>query len=113
MDGVGGVAGKALRVLAAPFVAPSPSGVAVRTRLKGLSAPDAEVLGVVGRHLGALAGRDLKVRSRAGLGHDAGQWAVRKRDLSALSSARWAGSVTKASHDQWALARRCLAAHVR
>ncbi|WP_406428218.1 IS200/IS605 family accessory protein TnpB-related protein [Streptomyces sp. NBC_00147] len=113
LDGVGGVAGKALRVLAAPFVAPSPSGVAVRTRLKGLSAPDAEVLGVVGRHLGSLAGRDLKVRSRAGLGHDAGQWAVRKRDLTALSSARWAGSVTKASHDQWALARRCLAAHVR
>jgi hypothetical protein len=29
-----------------------------------------------------------------------------------LSSSRWAGAVTKATHDQWALARRGQAAHL-
>ncbi|MFJ9181013.1 IS200/IS605 family accessory protein TnpB-related protein [Streptomyces sp. NPDC102360] len=107
------MAGNALRVLAAPFVAPPPNGVAVRTRLKGLSAHDVEVLGAVGRHLGSLAGRDINARCAAGLEHDATQWALRKRELSATSSARWAGSITRATHDQWALARRCLAANIR
>ncbi|MFD4261636.1 IS200/IS605 family accessory protein TnpB-related protein [Streptomyces sp. NPDC058534] len=95
-----------LRGLAAPFVALGPSGVAVRTRLKQLTPVDAEVLRRVGAHLGTLAGRDLKARCRDGLGHDAGAWAVRKRELTPLSSARWAGAITKASHDQWGLARR-------
>jgi IS605 OrfB family transposase len=36
---------------------------------------------------------------------------VRKRELTGQSSARWAGSITKATHDQWALARRGQAAH--
>ncbi|MER7685846.1 IS200/IS605 family accessory protein TnpB-related protein [Streptomyces sp. NPDC097610] len=107
------VAGGVLRTLAAPFVAPVPVGVAVRTRLKGLSGADVRVLGEVGRHLGALAGRDLTARCAAGVGHDAAAWAVRKRELSVVSSSRWAGSITKASHDQWALARRCLATHIR
>lgn len=40
-------------------------------------------------------------------------WAVRKRELTALSSSRWAGAVTKATHDQWALARRGQAAHLQ
>ncbi len=30
-----------------------------------------------------------------------------------MSSSRIAGAITKASHDQWALARRCQAAHIR
>jgi IS605 OrfB family transposase len=37
---------------------------------------------------------------------------VRKRELTGRSSARWAGSITKATHDQWALARRGQAAHM-
>ncbi len=37
---------------------------------------------------------------------------ARKRALTALSSSRWAGSITKATHDQWALARRGQAAHL-
>ncbi|MFH9735146.1 IS200/IS605 family accessory protein TnpB-related protein [Streptomyces sp. NPDC017260] len=102
-----------LRELAAPFVALGPSGVAVRTRLKQLTAADVEVLRRVGAHLGTLASRDLKVRCRNGLGHDAGAWAVRKRALTPQSSARWAGAVTKATHDQWALARRCALAHIQ
>jgi hypothetical protein len=30
-----------------------------------------------------------------------------------MSSSRWAGSITKATHDQWALARRCQSAHIQ
>ncbi|MFD6905565.1 IS200/IS605 family accessory protein TnpB-related protein [Streptomyces sp. NPDC058726] len=102
-----------LRVVAAPFVAVGPSGVAVRGRLKGLTAVDEDVLRRVGGHLGALASRDLKARCAAGLQHDGERWAERKRVLTPESSSRWAGSVTKATHDQWALARRSQLAHVR
>ncbi|MCX4454437.1 transposase [Streptomyces sp. NBC_01728] len=98
--------------MAGPFVAPGPSGVAVRGRLKQLTAGDVRVLRLVGAHLGALASRDLKARCADGLGHCADAWAARKRGLTPLSSSRWAGALTKASHDQWALARRCQAAHI-
>ena len=37
----------------------------------------------------------------------------RKRALTEQSSSRWAGSVTKATHDQWALARRGQRAHIQ
>ncbi|MCA2221750.1 IS200/IS605 family accessory protein TnpB-related protein [Nonomuraea aurantiaca] len=103
---------EALRPIAAPFVAAGPSGVAVRDRLKGLTAQDEQVLRRVGAHLGVLASRDLAVRCRAGLEHSAQAWAERKRELTPESSSRWAGAITKASHDQWALARRCQAAHI-
>lgn len=62
--------------------------------------------------LGSLAAGDLAIRSRQQLSHDAGTWAVRKRELTGSCSARWAGSITKATHDQWALARRGQAAHL-
>ncbi|MET9082667.1 IS200/IS605 family accessory protein TnpB-related protein [Streptomyces sp. NPDC004237] len=101
-----------LRDMAAPFVARGPSGATVRTRLKGLTAGDEKVLCLVGDHLGSLAAKDLKARCAAGLDHDTGQWAERKRVLTGESSSRWAGSVTKATHDQWALARRGLLAHI-
>uniref|UniRef100_UPI0006E2CDDD IS200/IS605 family element transposase accessory protein TnpB n=1 Tax=Streptomyces hirsutus TaxID=35620 RepID=UPI0006E2CDDD len=74
---------------------------------------DEEVLRRVGAHLGALACRDLKARCHDGLEHDAKAWAARKRDLTPASSARWAGAITKATHDQWALARRCALAHLQ
>ncbi|MEV0369935.1 IS200/IS605 family accessory protein TnpB-related protein [Streptomyces sp. NPDC050636] len=98
--------GGGVRELAEPFVASGPTGVAVRSRLKHLTAGDEEVLRLVGAHLGTLASKDLKARCAAGLEHSADAWAVRKRELTPLSSARWAGAITKASHDQWALARR-------
>lgn len=90
-----------LREMAAPFVALGPCGVAVRDRLKHLTAQDQNVLRLVGDHLGLLASRDLKARCAAGLDHDTGQWAARKRALTQASSSRWAGSITKATHDQW------------
>ncbi|MFE9445044.1 IS200/IS605 family accessory protein TnpB-related protein, partial [Streptomyces sp. NPDC006602] len=92
-----------LREVVASFVVPGPAGVAVRDRLR-VSEADAVVLVEVGVFLGSLAAGDLAVRSRQGLAHDAAGWAVRKRGLTGRSSARWAGSITKATHDQWALA---------
>ncbi|WP_408964408.1 IS200/IS605 family accessory protein TnpB-related protein [Nonomuraea angiospora] len=100
-----------VRPIAAPYVASSPSGVAIRDRLKGLTDQDETVLRLVGTHLGALASKDLAVRCRDGLAHVADRWAARKRELTAESSARWAGAITKASNDQWALARRGQLAH--
>ncbi|MFD8809300.1 IS200/IS605 family accessory protein TnpB-related protein [Streptomyces sp. NPDC059597] len=101
------------RAISVPFVVPGPSGVAVRDRLKHLSVEDERVLRLVGDHLGSLASRDLKARCESGLDHDNGQWAERKRVLTVESSSRWAGSLTKATHDQWGLARRAQLAHVR
>ncbi|WP_157531873.1 MULTISPECIES: transposase [unclassified Kitasatospora] len=101
-----------LRRIDVPFVSLGPSGVTVRDRLKGLASGDEKVLRLVGAHVGALASEDLKVRCADGLDHSNGTWAARKRDLTVRSSSRWAGSVTKATHDQWALSRRGLAAHL-
>ena len=101
-----------LRTTAAPFVAPGPSGVATRDRLRDLTAQDENVLMLAGRHLGTLAPEDLKIRCADGLQHDTGRWAARKRDLTPASSSRWAGSITKATNGQWALGRRCLAARI-
>ncbi|MEV6381736.1 IS200/IS605 family accessory protein TnpB-related protein [Streptomyces sp. NPDC051773] len=102
-----------LRSIAAPFVASGPAGVAVRTRLKQLTPGDEKVLRLVGAHLGSLASRDLKARCRDGMEHSGKAWTVRKRELTPASSSRWAGSITKATHDQWALARRCQSAHIQ
>ncbi len=101
-----------LREIAAPFVVASPSGARVRTRLR-VQAADATVLRAVGRHLGSLASADLAARCREGL-MDARGRAVsrreRKRALTAASSSRWAGAVTRTSEDQWQLAWRNLGA---
>jgi IS605 OrfB family transposase len=102
-----------LRAVAAPFVADPAAGMCIRTRLKDLTEADEVVLRLVGAHLGRLAAGDLARRVRDGLGHDKDAWAERKRALTAESSARWAGSITKASHDQWSLARRAQQAHIR
>ncbi|MFI1850687.1 IS200/IS605 family accessory protein TnpB-related protein [Streptomyces sp. NPDC020480] len=102
-----------LREVAAPFVVPGPTGVAIRGSLKGLTGQDEKVLRLVGGLLGSLASRDVKARCAAGLDHDSDQWARRKRALTGQSSSRWAGSVTKATHDQWALARRGQLTHIQ
>ncbi|SCF97614.1 transposase, IS605 OrfB family, central region [Streptomyces sp. MnatMP-M27] len=101
------------REVAAPFVASGPCGVAIRARLKTLTPEDEKVLTLVGAHLGSLASKDLKARCVDGLEHSARTWAARKRELTAASSSRWAGSITKATHDQWALVRRGQSAYVQ
>jgi IS605 OrfB family transposase len=102
-----------LRVIDAPFVVPGPPGVTVRDRLKHLTAEDEEVLRLVGEHLGRLMSADLKARCADRLDHNNDSWAARKQGLTGASSSRWAGSITKATHDQWALSRRCQLAHIR
>jgi hypothetical protein len=101
-----------LREIAAPLVAAAPAGVRVRTRLR-VSPQDAAVLCAVGSHLGSLAGRDLAARCAEGRLSAAGAAVSRrnrKRALTAQSSSRWAGAITRASEDQWQLAERNLRA---
>jgi hypothetical protein len=87
-----------MRRIAVPFVVAPSAGARIRTRLR-LSARDEQVLWAVGEHLGRLAGQDLMVRCRLGAGQD--QRAERKRTLTAESSSRWAGAITRTSNDQW------------
>ncbi|MEU6284283.1 IS200/IS605 family accessory protein TnpB-related protein [Streptomyces sp. NPDC047028] len=104
---------KKLREIARPFVADGPSGVSIRDRLRGLTAEDEKVLRLVGEHMGRLASRDLAARVRDAGDHGNETWAARKRDLTALSSSRWAGSVTSNTHDQWGLSRRAQHGHLQ
>jgi len=90
-----------VRALAPVLVAAPPSGARIRTRLR-LNADDEQVLGAVGHHLGRLAGQDLAWRCRLGRGPD--QRTDRKRALTAPSSSRWAGAITRTSDDQLARA---------
>jgi hypothetical protein len=108
----GGRVSRVLREIAAPFVAAAPAGARVRTRLR-VSPRDAEVLRAVGRHLGSLAGRDLAARCTEGRLDATGRAESRrdrKRALTAESSSRWAGAITRTSEDAWQLAFRNLAA---
>jgi hypothetical protein len=64
----------------------------------------AVVLRSLGAHLGRLANIDLMVRCQLGPDHNKHHWAARKRALTAESSSRWAGAITKRSNDVWATA---------
>ncbi len=101
-----------LRPVAAPFVAAAPAGARVRTGLR-VSAQDEAVLRAAGRHLGSLAGRDLAARCAEGRLDAKGRAvsrARRKRALTAESSSRWAGAITRTSEDQVRLAGQNLRA---
>ena len=104
-----------LREIAGPFVIAPPTGTRVRTRLR-VSGTDAAVLREVGEHLGSLASADLAARCAEGR-LDARQQArsrqVRKRELTAKSSSRWAGALTRTSEDAYQLAHRNLRAERR
>jgi hypothetical protein len=101
-----------LREIAGPFVVAPPAGARVRTRLR-VSGTDAAVLREVGGYLGSLASADLAARCAEGR-LDAGQRArsrqVRKQQLTAKSSSRWAGALTRTSEDAYQLACRNLLA---
>ncbi|WP_217625902.1 transposase [Streptomyces lunaelactis] len=99
-------AGKPFRPIRDPFVVQEATGVAIRDRLKDLTPQDEKILRLTGAHLGSLAAADLALYSRAGFERTNRSWATRKQDLTAQSSSRWAGSLTKGTHDQYALARR-------
>ncbi|MFF7123638.1 hypothetical protein [Streptomyces sp. NPDC008240] len=101
-------AGRGLRVLTAPFTVAAPSGARIRDRLR-VEPADATVLRLVGEHLGRHQRADLAERVQLG-NVRAGDTrrAERKRKLTAVSSSRWAGAMTRASEDQYQLAVRCL-----
>ena len=98
-----------LREIRAPFVAAPPAGARVRTRLR-VPAQNVMVLEAAGRHLGSLAGRDLAVACAVGTAGLGGSRAARKRALTAESSSRWAGAITRTSEDQVRLAGQNLRA---
>ena len=103
---------RVLREIAAPFVAAAPAGARVRTRLR-VSVQDEAVLRAVGRHLGALAGRDLAARCAEGKLDPRGRAESRrerKRALTAACSSSWAGAITRTSEDAYQLAVRNLEA---
>ena len=108
----GGLVSACLRPTAAPFVAAAPGGARVRARLR-VSPGDEAVLRAAGAHLASLAGRDLAARCAEGR-MDAKGRAVsrgaRKRALTAESSSRWAGAITRTSEDAWQLAEQNLRA---
>jgi len=102
----------AAREIVGPFVAAPPPGARVRTRLR-VSAEDEAVLLAAGKHLGSLAGADLAARCAEGRLDAKGRAESRrerKRALTAGSSSRWAGAITRTSEDQWQLADRNLRA---
>jgi hypothetical protein len=87
-----------MRSITASFVVTPPASARVLTRLRP-SKHDAAVLGMVGEYLGKLAGSDLAHRCAVGPGADGRT--DRKRTLTAASSSRWAGAITRTSNDQW------------
>ena len=96
----------ALRPIAGPFMVAAPAGARVRARLR-VCPQDEALLRAAGSHLGSLAGRDLAARCAEGRLDAKGRAASRarrKRALTAESSSRWAGAITRTSQDQWRLA---------
>ncbi|MHB2023607.1 MAG: nuclease/transposase family protein [Mycobacteriales bacterium] len=97
--------------MAAPFVVAPPDGARVRTRLM-VDVADREVLEALGAHLGRLASLDLARRVKEGsLDAKAKVQSrkARKQALTAASSSRWAGAITRTTEDAYGLARRNLA----
>jgi hypothetical protein len=96
-------------------VAAAPTGTRIRTRLC-LTKDEAEALVAIGQYLGSVYRSELA--ERIGLGRldqkAHAEWrAVRKQALTAVSSSRWAGAMTRAVEDQYRLGMRALAAQVR
>ena len=110
MASTGGV----LRRITDPVVAAGPAGVRIRTRIH-LSAGEAAAVAGIGSFLGSVYRTELAARVERGrLDHKAhaGWRAQRKQALTAVSSSRWAGAITRAVRDQYQLGMRGLAAHV-
>jgi hypothetical protein len=106
--------GRSLRRIADPVVAAAPAGVRIRTRVRP-TAEEADALRAVGTVLGGLYRGELA--ERIGLGRldskaHAAWRAQRKQALTAASSSRWAGAITRTVEDQYQLGMRGLATHV-
>ncbi len=111
----GGVAGqRSLRRIGDPVVAAAPGGVRIRTRIRVTEA-EAAALRAIGMFLGSVYRGELADRIRGGVLDRAGraEWrAGRKQAITAVSSSRWAGAITRCVEDQYQLGMRGLGAHV-
>jgi IS605 OrfB family transposase len=106
--------GVALRRIADPVVAAAPAGVRIRTRIDVTDA-EAAALTAIGAFLGSVYRGELADRVGCGVLDSKGRaaWrAQRKQAVTAVSSSRWAGAITRAVEDQYQLGMRGLAAHV-
>ena len=106
--------GRALRRIGDPVVAGAPAGVRIRTRIC-LTTAEAKALSAVGDLLGSAYRGELAGRVRLGrlVPKAHAVWrAERKHALTAVSSSRWAGAITRAVEDQYQLGVRGLAAQV-
>jgi hypothetical protein len=106
--------GRQLRRIGDPVVAAPPTGVRVRTRIR-LTDAETSVLGAIGSFLGSVYRCELAQRVELGpldsTTHAAWR-AQRKKTVTAVSSSRWAGAITRAVEDQYQLGMRALGAHV-
>ena len=105
---------KVLRRIADPVVAGPAAGARIRTRIR-VSGAEAAALTAIGTYLGSAYRGELAGRIRCGvLDHDGHvAWrAERKQAVTAVSSSRWAGAITRAAEDQFQLGMRALAAQV-
>ena len=106
--------GPVLRRIGDPMVGLAPAGVRIRTRIHPTAA-EAEALAAVGELLGSVYRGELAGRVRLGRldrkAHAAWR-AQRKQAVTAVSSSRWAGAITRAVEDQYQLGMRGLGAQV-
>lgn len=103
----------ALRAIGDPVVASVPAGARIRTRIP--TAQEAQALTAIGEFLGWVYRWELAERIGCEVLDRGGQpaWrAERKQAVTAVSSSRWAGAITRAVEDQYRLGMRGLAAHV-
>ena len=107
--------GRSLRRIADPVVAAAPAGVRIRTRIRP-TAEEADAL----RAVGDCAGSGCTAASWPS-GLVWGDWIPRptqrgvrsaSRHVTAASSSRWAGAITRTVEDQYQLGMRGLATHV-
>ena len=106
--------GWSLRRIGDPVVAAASAGVRLRTRI-GARAEEAEALTAMGELLGSVYRGELV--GRIGLGRwdrrTHARWrAGGKQAVTAVSSSRWAGVITRAVEDQYPLGMRGVAARV-
>jgi IS605 OrfB family transposase len=86
--------------------------MAIRTRLR-LSDRDEIVLRALAAHLGSLAGKDLQQALNTPVDLSSLEaWAKRKQTITADSSSRWAGTITRETNDLIGLARMGQARHL-
>ncbi|MFI5674284.1 hypothetical protein [Streptomyces cellulosae] len=97
-----------MRTIAPPFTVAAPSGARIRDRLR-VDVADGKVLTLIGQHLGRHQRADLAERVAIGpVAVKDNRRAERKKKLTAVSSSRWAGAMTRAGEDQYQLSMRCL-----